>query len=138
MSTTAGRLFSSLTRAAFSRGKSVHNATPTVGRFKSVQSLALSSQKSTESKDGDTDVNNGPIKFSTSLASHRTWKVERAMGSNFTRPWRKVLPFMVVFSSIILWCALRSETDIDVKLDKHLLEYLPNLLPDEEEGEDQD
>lgn len=74
-----------------------------------------------------------PIKFSTSKASHRTWKVDRSLGSQFRRPWWKVFPISVVAIGFLLWCALRGETDIDTQLEKDLYEHLPGLLSDEEE-----
>ncbi|XP_044035552.1 protein CCSMST1 isoform X2 [Siniperca chuatsi] len=132
MSPTAGRVFTGLTRVAFSRGIFIHNATSTV-RLNSVRPLALSSQRSARSTDDDKEVNNEPIKFSTSKASHRTWKVERSMGSQFERPWWKVLPISLFATCFLLWCALRSETNIDEQLKKELYEHLPGLLSDEEE-----
>ncbi|KAA8581704.1 ubiquinol-cytochrome c reductase complex assembly factor 4 isoform X2 [Etheostoma spectabile] len=134
MSTTAGRVFSSLTRVAFRRGILIHeaNVTPTV-RPNGVRFLTLSSQRLAESKDGDKEVNDEPIKFSTSKASHRTWKVNRSMGSQFERPWWKVLPISLIFTSFLLWCTLRGETDIDVQLERELYEQLPGLLSEEKE-----
>ncbi|XP_069011912.1 ubiquinol-cytochrome c reductase complex assembly factor 4 [Embiotoca jacksoni] len=135
MSTTAGRVFAGLTRMAVSRGSFIHNASTTV-RVSSVRSLALSSERSAQSKrptDEDEELNNEPIKFSTSKASHKTWKVDRSMGSQYERPWWKVLPISVLATSFLLWCALRSETDIDKQLEKGLFDHLPGLLSDEEE-----
>ncbi|XP_034413762.1 protein CCSMST1 isoform X2 [Cyclopterus lumpus] len=132
MSTATGRVFSAVMLASLRRGVFVHNATRTVG-VNSVRSLALSSQASAESKDGDKEVNNVPIKFSTSKASHRSWKVDRSMGSQYERPWWKVLPISLFFTGIILWCAFRGQTDMDKQLEKQLFEHLPGLLPDEKE-----
>ncbi|KAL7373101.1 hypothetical protein ABVT39_027533 [Epinephelus coioides] len=134
MSPAAGRVFSGLTRVAFTRGTFVYNVSPTVG-LNGVRSLALSSQRSAKSKDGDEEVNNEPIKFSTSKASHRTWKVDRSTGKQFERPWWKVLPISLIFGSFMLWCALRSQTDIDSQLEKQLFEHLPSLLSKEQEEE---
>ncbi|XP_037611329.1 protein CCSMST1 isoform X2 [Sebastes umbrosus] len=134
MSTIAGRVFTGLTRAAFSR--TVYKVTPTLG-LNSVRPLALSSQTSAESKDSQNEVDNTPIKFSTSKGSHRTWKVERSMGSQFQRPLRKVIPIILIFTSFMLWVAFRSETDFDKQLEKELYERFPALLPDEEEEEAQ-
>lgn len=108
-----------------------------VSRLNSVRPLALSSQTSAESKDGNNEVDNTPIKFSTSKGSHRTWKVERSMGSQFQRPLRKVIPIILIFTSFMLWVAFRSETDFDKQLEKELYERFPALLPDEEEEEAQ-
>ncbi|KAK9530546.1 hypothetical protein VZT92_012042 [Zoarces viviparus] len=137
MSTTTGRVFAGLMRASFSRGIFVRNAPPTAG-VDSVRHLARSSQTYAESKDGGDEVNNKPLKFSTSKASHRTWKVDRSMGSQFERPWWKVLPVSLFLIGFLLWCALRGETDIDVQLKKHLYERLPGLLSDEVEEEEDD
>ncbi|XP_031699102.1 ubiquinol-cytochrome c reductase complex assembly factor 4 [Anarrhichthys ocellatus] len=135
MSTTTGRVFAGLMRASFSRGIFVRNAPPTAG-VNSVRPLALSSKTYAESKDGDEEVNNEPLKFSTSKASHRTWKVDRSMGSQFQRPWWKVLPISLFLTGFLLWCALRGQTDIDVQLEKQLYERLPGLLSDEAEKEE--
>ncbi|TNN39693.1 Protein ccsmst1 [Liparis tanakae] len=97
----------------------------------SVRCLALSAQdKSREDK-----VSDEPIKFSTSKASHRTWRVERSLGSQFERPWWKVLPLSLFFGGLILWCALREQTHIDELLQKQLYEHLPGLLPATEDEE---
>ncbi|KAK5850692.1 hypothetical protein PBY51_001547 [Eleginops maclovinus] len=129
MYTTTRRVFSSLTRVALIRGKFVHNATPTVGKMNSMQSLALSSQRSANSTDGEEEVDSEPIKFSTSKASHRTWKVKRSLGSNQERSWKKVLPVSLVFTGLLLWAILR---DSGLNLDTPLHEHLPNTLSDEE------
>ena len=106
-----------------------------------MRSIALSSQRPARSKtptDDDEEVKNEPIKFSTSKASHRTWKVDRSMGSQYERPWWKVLPISLVLTGFLLWCVLREETDIDAQLEKQLYEHLPGLLSDEEEEEDEE
>ncbi|XP_059892942.1 ubiquinol-cytochrome-c reductase complex assembly factor 4 [Gadus macrocephalus] len=77
------------------------------------------------------EVNNEPIKFSTSQGSHRTWRVDRTMGIQHQRPWWKVLPVSLVAVGFLLWCAFREETDVDLMLQKDLYEHLPGLLPDE-------
>ncbi|XP_045929343.1 protein CCSMST1 [Micropterus dolomieu] len=133
MSPVAGRVFTGLRRVASSRGIFIHDATSTVSSLNSMRPLALSSQRSAKSTDDSEEVNNEPIKFSTSKASHRTWKVERSLGSQFERPWWKVLPISLLASGFLLWCALRNETDIDAKLNKGLYEHLPGLLSDEGE-----
>uniref|UniRef100_A0A3Q3AJL0 Ubiquinol-cytochrome c reductase complex assembly factor 4 n=2 Tax=Kryptolebias marmoratus TaxID=37003 RepID=A0A3Q3AJL0_KRYMA len=90
------------------------------------------SKPSTEDEEADEDK---PIKFSTSKASHRTWKVKQSMGSQYERPWWKVLPVAVFGVVFLLWCSLREETDIDTRLSQQLYERLPGLLPDEPEEE---
>ncbi|XP_070846918.1 ubiquinol-cytochrome c reductase complex assembly factor 4 isoform X2 [Chaetodon trifascialis] len=134
MSTTVGRVFTGLTRSAFSRRVFIHNASSTE-RLNSVRSLPLSSQRSAKSTDVDKEVNNEPIKFSTSKASHKVWKVDRSLGSQHQRPWWKVLPISLVGIGLLLWCVLREETDIDAQLNENLLKNLPGFLPDEEEEE---
>ncbi|XP_071318655.1 ubiquinol-cytochrome c reductase complex assembly factor 4 isoform X2 [Trachinotus anak] len=134
MSATAGRVFTGLTRVSFSRGILIHTSTL---RLNSVRSLALSSQRTARSKkptDGE-EVNNEPIKFSTSKASHKSWKVDRTMGGQFQRPMWKVLPISLFATGFLLWCILREEADIDTQLEKKLYEHLPGLLSEEEEEE---
>ncbi|XP_026206926.1 protein CCSMST1 [Anabas testudineus] len=136
MSLTVRRVFAGLTRVSLSGGILIHKAAPTV-RFNSVRLLALSSQRSARSKkstDGE-ENNNKPIKFSTSKASHRTWKVDRSMGSEFQRPLWKVLSISLLATAFLLWCTLRHNTNIDTHLQMQLHEHLPSLLSDEEEAE---
>lgn len=95
-----------------------------------VLSPLLSARAPTEAEEA---VKEEPIKFSTSKASHRTWKVKQSMGSQYEQPWWKVVPIMVFGSAILLWCFLRGETDIDAQLKKDLYERLPGLLSDEEQ-----
>lgn len=78
-------------------------------------------------------VKEEPINFSTSKASHRTWKVKDSMGSQYERPWWAVAPVMLLGSALLLWCFLREETDVDAQLNKQLYERLPGLFSDEEE-----
>ncbi|XP_035521148.1 protein CCSMST1 isoform X2 [Morone saxatilis] len=131
MSTTAGRVFAGVRR----RGVFIHSAASTV-RLNGVRFLAVSLQRTAKSTDDDQEVKNEPIKFSTSKASYRTWKVDRSLGSKYKRPWWRVLPISLLTISFLLWCALREETDIDAQLDKKLYEQLPSLLSDEEEEQD--
>ncbi|XP_020780020.2 ubiquinol-cytochrome-c reductase complex assembly factor 4, partial [Boleophthalmus pectinirostris] len=107
----------------------------TTVRLSSVRPLALSSQLETGSKKTSDEQTDEPIKFSTSKASHRTWKVDRSMGSQFSRPWRKVLPISIFFSVFLLWCVLRGHSDVDTQLDRPLYESLPSLQP-EDDGPD--
>uniref|UniRef100_A0A3Q3MKI7 Ubiquinol-cytochrome c reductase complex assembly factor 4 n=1 Tax=Labrus bergylta TaxID=56723 RepID=A0A3Q3MKI7_9LABR len=99
-------------------------------RLNSVRSLTLSSRRAARPINDEKEVKDEPIKFSTSKASHRTWKVDQSMGSKFQRPWWKVLPISLCASAFLLWCALREETDIDEKLERKLYEQLPGLLSD--------
>ncbi|XP_055038009.2 ubiquinol-cytochrome c reductase complex assembly factor 4 [Misgurnus anguillicaudatus] len=91
--------------------------------------------KSRKPPDEDDEELSNPIKFSTSKASHRSWNVDRSLGSTFQRPWWKVLPISVIGVGFLLWCVLRKETDIDETLEKNLYEHLPELLPDEEDDD---
>ncbi|XP_040449371.1 protein CCSMST1 [Falco naumanni] len=59
----------------------------------------------------------GAIPFSASKASPRVWSVSRSMGSDHERPWVKVLPLSLLGSALLLWCALREETEIDQRLE---------------------
>ncbi|XP_015230630.1 PREDICTED: protein CCSMST1 [Cyprinodon variegatus] len=129
MSPTAGRVVSGLSRRILSSGPLMKNAPATVGaRF-----LALSSQARSKPSEEDEVVKSEPIKFSTSKASHRTWKVDRSMGSQYERPWWKVVPISLGLTAFLLWCALREETDVDAQLEKRLYEHLPSLVSDESE-----
>lgn len=101
--------------------------------------LSITSQLNAESRkppdDDDDEAVSKPIKFSTSKASHRTWNVDRSLGSNYERPWWKVLPISLFGVSFLLWCAFRKETELDESLEKNLYEHLPGLLSDEEQEE---
>ncbi|XP_047233246.1 protein CCSMST1 [Girardinichthys multiradiatus] len=132
MSPSAGRALSGFTRRILSSGVLIKHASSTVG----ARSLALTSWVSSRSNPPKEDkvVNSEPIKFSTSKASHRTWKVDRSMGSQHQRPWWKVLPISLTFTAFLLWCAMRKETDVDAKLSKRL----PSLVSDEDSEQAED
>lgn len=106
-----------------------------VTRLNRKRLLTLSSQVAAKPTDDEMETKSEPIKFSTSKASPTKWKVNQSLGSHHQRPWWNALPIAVVFISVLLWCCLREETDIDEKLGEHLLNKLPGLLPDEEEDE---
>lgn len=97
-------------------------------RVTSIRLLTLSSRPSAKSTDDGT-TKDEPIKFSTSKASHKTWKVDSSLGSQFERPWWKVLPVSLFCISVILWCVLREETDVDRSLHENMFE------PSDEEKE---
>ncbi|CAN9508560.1 unnamed protein product [Ophioblennius macclurei] len=130
MSLSAGRVFGGLKRA----GLLVRSSERTL---RNARSLAVSAQMSARSKapsDEDEEQQiSEPIKFSTSKASHRTWRVDSSMGSHYERPWWKVLPISLVFTGFILWCVFRDETEIDSQLEKELYDHIPGLLSEEEE-----
>ncbi|XP_062847900.1 ubiquinol-cytochrome c reductase complex assembly factor 4 [Trichomycterus rosablanca] len=92
------------------------------------------SRRSNDKEENGEDVSQ-PIKFSTSRASHREWKVERSMGSRFQRPWWKVLPLSILCISFLIWCGFRPESDVDRALEKQLFEHLPGLLTNIEDDE---
>ncbi|KAJ3608345.1 hypothetical protein NHX12_025393 [Muraenolepis orangiensis] len=102
------------------------------GRLSNVRALTPTSTRAKSDEKTD-EVKDEPIKFSTSKASHRTWKVNRAMGSQYQRPWQRVLPISIIGISFLLWCAFRKQTDIDAILEKTLYDHLPGLVRDQEE-----
>ncbi|XP_026057537.1 protein ccsmst1-like [Carassius auratus] len=96
--------------------------------------LCLTSKLSAKSREPpDDNEASKPIQFSTSRASHRTWRVDRSMGSTYQRPWWRVLPISLVGVGFIVWCFFRRETKVDESLEKNLYEHLPGLLSDEEQ-----
>ncbi|KAK2870400.1 hypothetical protein QQF64_021634 [Cirrhinus molitorella] len=96
--------------------------------------LSLTSQRNAKSREPpDDNEASKPIQFSTSKASHRTWKVDRSMGSTYQRPWWKVFPISLIGVGFLVWCIFRRETEIDESLEKNLYEHLPGLLSDEED-----
>ncbi|XP_016380301.1 protein ccsmst1-like [Sinocyclocheilus rhinocerous] len=99
--------------------------------------LSLTSQLNAKPRKPPDDDNEAfkPIQFSTSKASHRTWKVDRSMGSTYQRPWWKVLPVSIIGVGFVVWCMFRRESEIDESLEKNLYEHLPGLLADEEQEE---
>ncbi|XP_061564032.1 ubiquinol-cytochrome-c reductase complex assembly factor 4 [Cololabis saira] len=133
MSIAPSRVFSCLTRVTLGQGIFVNNVSATVRKRITTRSLTLSTQMSAKAPTED-EMTSEPIKFSTSQASHKTWRVNRSMGSQYQRPWWKVVPISVVFTGFLLWCVLRGETDIDTQLEKQLYEQLPGLLSDEDEN----
>lgn len=105
----------------------------------SVRALSVSQKLCARSKKppvDDDEVPPEPIKFSTSKASHRSWSVDRSLGSSHQRPWWRVLPISVVGVVFLLWCAFREESEVDEALEKQLYEHLPGLLSDEEDEEE--
>lgn len=106
-----------------------------VPRLNRMRPLFLSTQTTAKPKEDNGSVKNAPIKFSTSKGGPAAWKVTHSLGSKHQRPWWKALPISLVFISVLLWCSLRNETDIDGKLGEHLLTKLPGLLPEEDEDE---
>ncbi|XP_007576699.1 protein ccsmst1-like [Poecilia formosa] len=131
MSPSAGRALTGFTSRILGRGIRIKNASASVG----LRSLSLTSAAPARSKPSSDNeaVSSEPIKFSTSKASHRTWRVDRSLGSQHERPWWKVVPISLAFTAFLLWCIMRSDTDIDTQLEKHLYEHLPGLEEDEEE-----
>uniref|UniRef100_A0A8C9SDS5 Ubiquinol-cytochrome c reductase complex assembly factor 4 n=1 Tax=Scleropages formosus TaxID=113540 RepID=A0A8C9SDS5_SCLFO len=103
-----------------------------------LRSLFLTSPRCRKSQSPDDEDLGKPIKFSTSKASHRTWKVEISLGSQHQRPWWKVLPVSLVGVAFVLWCIFREESEIDQQLEKQLYEHLPGLFEDEDRKETED
>ncbi|XP_072536272.1 ubiquinol-cytochrome c reductase complex assembly factor 4 [Salminus brasiliensis] len=99
------------------------------------------SQRSSSGEEVDEELPR-PIKFTTSKASHRTWKVERSMGSTHQQPWWHVVPFSMVIGGFLLWCVFRKDSEVDQDLEKKLFERLPGLLTvmgeDEEDDDDEE
>lgn len=77
----------------------------------------------------------GPIRFSTSKASPRVWPVERSLGSNFRRPWARVLPVSLLGMGLVLWCFFREETEVDKQLGTLFREHVPELLAETSKSE---
>lgn len=131
-----GRGLFSFSQYFLCRGTRIHG-TSTRGRLSHGRNLALTSQSWAESKksadDEEEEEVQPPIKFSTSKASHKTWNVDKSLGSSYERPWWKVVPISVFGVVFMLWCILRRETNVDEQLEKQLYEHLPGLLSDDDE-----
>ncbi|XP_051969857.1 protein ccsmst1 [Xyrauchen texanus] len=135
MSTAGQRVCSNLSRFSLYHHIFTNTRQGTL-RPCATRTLSMTSQlyaKSRKPPDDNEEISE-PIKFSTSKASHRTWNVDRSLGSNYQRPWWKVLPISIFGLGFLLWCIFRKETEIDESLEKHLYEHLPGLLSDEEES----
>ncbi|XP_005803339.1 protein CCSMST1 [Xiphophorus maculatus] len=130
MSPSAGRALSGFTSRILGTGMRIKNASASVG----LRSLSLTSPARSKPSSDDEAVSSEPIKFSTSKASHRTWRVDRSLGSQHERPWWKVVPVSLTIIAFLLWCVMRPETDVDTQLEKQLYERLPGLTSDQEEG----
>ncbi|KAL2078269.1 hypothetical protein ACEWY4_025954 [Coilia grayii] len=136
MSTTGQRLFCILARYQTCRGIFM-NGSHAASRYPvSVRTLSASQRLwAKKPLEDDDEPIPEPIKFSTSKASHRTWSVDRSLGSSYQRPWWRVLPLSLMGVAFLLWCVFRSESEVDQILEKELYEHLPGLLSDEEEEE---
>ncbi|KAK7123376.1 hypothetical protein R3I93_021710 [Phoxinus phoxinus] len=122
----------SLSHNVFTSRRNV-NLRPCATRMLSVTSqLYAKSRKPPDDDEEDEDLSK-PIKFSTSKASHRSWNVDRSLGSNYQRPWWKVVPISLFGVGFLLWCVFRKETEVDESLEKNLHEHLPGLLSDDDE-----
>uniref|UniRef100_A0A3P8VX52 Ubiquinol-cytochrome c reductase complex assembly factor 4 n=1 Tax=Cynoglossus semilaevis TaxID=244447 RepID=A0A3P8VX52_CYNSE len=131
MFTAVRRTFFGATRECPSRKILIQNSTL---RLNHLKSLALSSSSAARSKRATNDEeNNEPIKFSTSKASHRNWKVDRSIGTHYKRPLWKVVPLSLLFVVTLLWCAFRRETDTDAQLMTPLHEHFPTLTKEVEQ-----
>ncbi|XP_056392510.1 ubiquinol-cytochrome-c reductase complex assembly factor 4 [Hyla sarda] len=70
---------------------------------------------------------NKPLKFSTSKGSHRRWTVAQSFGSDYQRPWWKVLPVSLFLTAVLLWACFREETEIDEILYRPVSELLEGI-----------
>lgn len=91
--------------------------------------LSCTAQLSRRSEPLNDEKDPGPVKFTSSKASHRTWSVDQSLGSRFQRPWWKVLPISLIGLAILLWCFLREESDIDRALERSLSERFESQQP---------
>ncbi|XP_077358372.1 ubiquinol-cytochrome c reductase complex assembly factor 4 [Festucalex cinctus] len=133
MYATMSHVFTGLTSKTLSRWTSTlirHTNASTSARAFSMSHHLLA--KPNKPEDDQEEVNEEPIRFSTSKASHRVWSVERSLGSEHQRPWWKVFPISAILVAFLLWCVMREETEIDALLETELFQHLPGLLPDEE------
>lgn len=105
---------------------------PCATRMLSITSQLYAKSRKPPDEDDD-EVISKPIKFSTSKASHRSWNVDRSLGSKYQRPWWKVVPISLFGVGFLLWCAFRKETELDESLEKNLYEHLPGLMSDDEQ-----
>ncbi|XP_062330844.1 ubiquinol-cytochrome-c reductase complex assembly factor 4 [Osmerus eperlanus] len=132
----AGYVVSRLAQYSLCRATRI-DAISTSLRLNHSRTLTLTSQKSAKTKnpaaDDDDKVDSQPIKFSTSKGSHKTWNVDKSLGSRYERPWWRVIPISIGCVAFLLWCVLRGETDIDEQLERHLNEHMPGLIPEEDE-----
>ncbi|MGH0192114.1 UNVERIFIED_CONTAM: hypothetical protein FKN15_003734 [Acipenser sinensis] len=102
-------------------------------KWKQAASRHLSStaqlSRRSEPLNDEEEKDTGPMKFTSSKASHRTWSVDQSLGSHFQRPWWKVLPISLIGLAILLWCFLREESDIDRELERSLSERFESQQP---------
>ncbi|KAK6476200.1 protein CCSMST1 [Huso huso] len=94
-----------------------------------LSSTAQLSRRSEPLNDEEEEKDPGPVKFTSSKASHRTWSVDQSLGSHFQRPWWNVLPISLIGLAILLWCFLREESDIDRELERSLSERFESQQP---------
>ncbi|XP_030626154.1 ubiquinol-cytochrome c reductase complex assembly factor 4 [Chanos chanos] len=139
MSKVGRRVFDNLTRYSLCRCIFLNGGLVNLRGLNSLRPLSVTSQLSAQSgktkgeDEEDNEEMSKPIKFSTSQASHRTWNVDRSLGSKFQRPWWKVLPISLFGVAFVLWCMFREESEIDTTLKRELYEHLPGLLSDEDQ-----
>ncbi|XP_015744550.1 mitochondrial mRNA pseudouridine synthase TRUB2 isoform X2 [Python bivittatus] len=69
-----------------------------------------------------------PLCFSKSPANPRVWTTGHSMGSHKQQPLWKALLITLSLALFLLWCALRSETDMD----RRAAEFLQWDTPDQE------
>ncbi|MBN3275243.1 CSMT1 protein, partial [Polyodon spathula] len=91
--------------------------------------LSSTAQRSRRSEPLNDEEDPGPLKFTSSKASHRTWSVDQSLGSQFQRPWWKVLPISLLGLGIVLWCFFREESEIDREMERSLSERFESQQP---------
>ncbi|XP_076826520.1 ubiquinol-cytochrome c reductase complex assembly factor 4 [Brachyhypopomus gauderio] len=130
MSSIGRRIFSNVTRCSARSG----GFGPVIILPYPVRVLSITSNSKSKRSTGGEEQQSQPLKFSTSKASHRTWKVERSMGSTHQRSWKKVLPLSFICISFLLWCTFRKASEVDQALGN--VEHLPLFLtkPETEQG----
>ncbi|XP_060106730.1 pseudouridylate synthase TRUB2, mitochondrial isoform X2 [Heteronotia binoei] len=64
-------------------------------------------------KESEESDSSRPLCFSKSPANPRNWTVARSMGSDHQQPQWKVVLVCLSTITILLWCILREETEID-------------------------
>lgn len=56
------------------------------------------------------------------------------MGSDYRRPWVKVLPVSLLGIGLLLWCVFREEAEVDEQLGAVFHEQVPGLLDETPEN----
>ncbi|KAH0615565.1 hypothetical protein JD844_005006 [Phrynosoma platyrhinos] len=70
--------------------------------------------------------NSEPLSFLKGPASPRRWSVSQSMGSDQQQPLWRVVLLSLTLTAILLWCALRPETEVDRFLETIMEENTPD------------